>query len=361
MLKKRILISGCLVMVLIFIYVSSNITNTNNEQEVESEVGQEYRLLNNREKVDLIVLKLAHYFPESHPQHIALSQKFAPMVEEGSDWKIRVEVYPNNQLGEEQEYIQGVRNGTIEMCIGRQSLAEIFPKLKITEFPYMFDSYEQVELLLNGKLGNKITEGMDSLGVRSLSWSLNGFRQICTYEKSLISTGNGEKLKLATTFFKPNIETLKTMGFDVFPVSINQTTMVLKQNMVDGHDNPPLMSYYNGWYEKQKNIFITNHVTSLDMYIVSDKFWVTLSKEHQELLKAASTESASYEIELLRKAEKDIFNTLEEQGVKMEYPDLVPYKKAVQPYYLEWMNHDNKLKEIFDELISEKAKIMKNQ
>lgn len=329
-------------------YINSNNQNYTNQQiKIPTDLKDK-----ETKEMDLIILKIAHNFPESHPQHIALVEKFAPMVEEGSNWKIRVEIYPNKQLGGEKEYIQGVRNGTIEMCIGGQVLDEVIPKLKILEFPYLFDDYDQVKRVLNGNVGNQITQGMDLLGIYSLTWSLNGFRQVATYEKRI--QNNQKKLKLATSFDRINIETLKVMGFDVLPVNINETTMFLKQKIVDGHDNQPLLSYYNGWYENQKNIYITNHIINASMYMVSSKFWNELSNEYKELIKKAAKLSSDYEIELLKRTEQDIFDTLENKGVNIEYLEIYPDKKDIQSIYSQWLNNDHDLIDIFNEIQDEK-------
>lgn len=317
--------------------------------------------INNDEQENIIILKIAHYFHESHPQHMALSEKFVPMVEEGSNWKIRVEVYPNNQLVGEKEYIQGVRHGTIEMCIGGEPLDDLLPKMKVIKFPYMFDNYDQAKTLLNGELGVKVTEGIEALGIRSLAWSLNGFRQISisTYEDPLTNNEQQPKLKLATNSSRPNIDTLKIMGFDVVSLGVEDTTMILKQRLADGHDNPPLLSYYNGWYEGQRTITITNHVISPAMYMISTKFWNTLPDEYKKLITKAAKESADYEIELLKKAEKDLFDTLKNKGLDVQYPDLTSYKKAVYPLYKEYTNSSAELENIFKEILEVKTKLKK--
>ncbi|WHH59071.1 TRAP transporter substrate-binding protein [Petroclostridium sp. X23] len=355
MAKKRLLFIFFL-LILISAYLVPNMLAHYKKEEPDLQRVNNITVSSNKEKVDLIILKIAHYFPESHPQHIALVQKFIPLVEEGSNWKIRVEVYPNSQLGGEKEYIQGVRNGTIEMGIGGQSLAELLPGFKVIEFPYLFSSYDEAKRILNSDIGNKATEGLDALGVYSLAWSLNGFRQISTYDKSskeLESQGNN---KIATTFSTENAEALKVIGFDAVPTHVEEMSITLKQKAVDGHDNPPLLSYYNGWYETQKYIFITNHIISPTMYLVGEKFWTSLPEEYKVLIKNASKETADYETELLKDAEKDIFNTLKSKGVEMEYPDIAAYKEEIMPLYDKWASN-NTMRDLLDEIISEKEKL----
>lgn len=62
-----------------------------------------------------VTLKVAHYYAAEHPVHQALVTHFKTVVEKETQQKVKVELYPNNQLGNEQECIEGIQLGTIEM------------------------------------------------------------------------------------------------------------------------------------------------------------------------------------------------------------------------------------------------------
>ncbi|WHH59080.1 TRAP transporter substrate-binding protein [Petroclostridium sp. X23] len=338
---------------LIYVYNVFYDAKKDSTQYKGSKISRQSAVFDDPIPEEMIILKIAHNYPESHPQHLALVEKFIPMVQEQSSWKIRVETYPNNQLIGEKGYIQGVKHGTIEMCIGSQSVEDILPKMSIIKYPYIFDSYEQAMNVLNGEFGNKIIEGMDALGVRCLAWTLNGFRQISISQKDIPNKGYLRKPLLATAFSGINLDTLKAMQFDALSLDVQDTAMALRQNVVDGHDSPPLLSYNNGWYNNQKKIIVTNHIISPTMYLISDKFWRSLSKEHRELIEKAAKESAAYEVKLLRKAEEDIFKALEQKGIEIEYPDITVYKRTVSPLYNEWLNNNDELKKLLNQLINE--------
>lgn len=76
------------------------------------------------------VVKIANYFPPTHPQNIALNEKFKPLLESRTNGAFKVEIYDNNQLGSEKDFINGVSMGTIEMCVAGLLQAEMLPRLK---------------------------------------------------------------------------------------------------------------------------------------------------------------------------------------------------------------------------------------
>ncbi|MEA5053477.1 MAG: twin-arginine translocation signal domain-containing protein, partial [Propionicimonas sp.] len=57
----------------------------------------------------LDTIRVGHYFNEAHPNHIALTEVFKPAIEEGSNGAIKVQVFPNSQLGDEEAMSNGVR------------------------------------------------------------------------------------------------------------------------------------------------------------------------------------------------------------------------------------------------------------
>ncbi|WP_461206222.1 TRAP transporter substrate-binding protein [Clostridium sp. DL1XJH146] len=300
---------------------------------------------------DLIVLKVAHYLPESHPQHTALMNKFVPIIEEESNWKIKVELYPNNKLGKESEYIEGVKKGTIEIGIGSQSLLDEINELNIIKFPYVFENYNEAEQILNNKVSPVIEKELLDIGIRNLGWGLNGFNQISTLRKFRLNS-DGQELKIATQQDQLNIEILQSIGFEPYISNISETKMLLRQKIIDGYEYPLLLNYYNQWYKYQRYLYVTNHTLSADMYMINEEFFQSLSEENKNLIIYALKETAEYEVELLENLEENIYKTLEKEGVNIEYPKLDEYKEKIQPLYNQLLGNDDSLKALFQDIRS---------
>lgn len=61
-----------------------------------------------------LVLTLAHGLSEAHTVHIAMTQ-FAEEVNEKTDGRIQVKIFPNGQLGSENENLEQLQAGVIAM------------------------------------------------------------------------------------------------------------------------------------------------------------------------------------------------------------------------------------------------------
>ncbi|MDD4586472.1 MAG: TRAP transporter substrate-binding protein DctP, partial [Aminobacterium colombiense] len=87
-------------------------------------------------------LKIANYFPADHPANVVLNDIFKANVESKSNGSLKVQIFPNNQLGAEQEFVEGVQLGTIEMALTGNLWENTVDLFKLLQLPYMFNSYE---------------------------------------------------------------------------------------------------------------------------------------------------------------------------------------------------------------------------
>jgi TRAP-type C4-dicarboxylate transport system substrate-binding protein len=301
---------------------------------------------------DIKVIKIAHSFPEYHPQHRAIVQKFAQIVGEESDWKIIVEIFPNDELGNESQYIKGVQNGTIEMCIGGESLIEYVPTLRVMNFPYIFENYDEMRKVLNSNLINDSFKQIEELGMHALAWSFNGVNQISTFEKD-IAIQEDTSLQIATTTSnEDSIEALEEIGFDIYHTDNNSLSSILKQRQVDGHATSMIESFYNGWYDDQTKLFVFNYSFNPTMYIISDEFWNELTYEEKNIIQKAAEETAEYELEILETMEENIYKNLTKMGMNIELLNLNVYKDKIQLLYNGWINGDDDLQEAYNKLIN---------
>lgn len=302
---------------------------------------------NNKE----MTIRFASFFPEDHPQNKAIKEVFIKQVEEKSNGKIKVELYDNNKLGDEKQAIESCKMGTVEMTLAGLLQGESFPKLRLLEYPYLFESYEHaMKTLDNEKVMNKITEGMPESGTRPLAYSINGFRVVSNSKHPINSIDDIKDIKLRMPLNNMFIEAAKAWGFPVVTIPMTELFTALQQKVVDGQENPAITLYTSGWYEVQNHLAITNHIFSPTMYEVSESFWKKLTPEQQQIISDASKASAQYERELFLKQEKEVLKELEGKGVKITYPDLKPFMEKSKSVYDSAYSKNPELKGLVEEI-----------
>lgn len=293
------------------------------------------------EAVEATTIKVANYFAEDHPQNVALREKFKPMVEENSNGTLKVEIYPNSQLGAEQEFYDSVRNGTIEMGIPGMIMQSTVEKLAVPEWPFLFEDYEHVKKVFNGPIGEELTADLESIhGVKALAWSANGFRMFSS-NKTLGTIDDFSGLRLRMPNIPNYIDLGQRLGANVTPLAISEVFTGLEQKVIDGQDNPIATLRASGWYEVQTDVLESNHMFSPNLYIINSNFWNGLTPEQQQVIQEAATASAAHEFALMEDSYATDKEFLEEHGITFTTPN-EEYRQAMieamESMYTEFYN-----------------------
>ncbi len=255
---------------------------------------------NDSPSVDIRVLKIAHQFSEYSPKHLAIIEQFIPLVQEGSRGKIVVEVYPANQLGDEEIIVQGLSCGTIEMAVSGQSLLE----------------EELSDIKMSDELLARVSFFTRDAGYRCLYWSFNGFKQLFLFDSPL---GESEQ-----TFRRLDPHDARVRHYTDLLFSSADLNFSFESDPAEGavgkgalflYEGTLQESMYASFWDSLKAVILSNHQTDIQMYMVSERFWNTLSNPEKELLNSAVRHTELYETELLQRYESDILKDWEENQV----------------------------------------------
>ncbi|WP_246218386.1 TRAP transporter substrate-binding protein [Litoribacterium kuwaitense] len=281
------------------------------------------QLLENAGKANaegITTIKIAHYFSETHPNHIALREKFKPMIEEKTNGKYKVEIYPANELGDEAQFISGARIGTIQIAVAGMWLQSANPKIGAVEWPFLFDSYEQAKYILNGKAGDELSKAYKELGLETIGWAAHGFR-VVSANRPIESMKDFQGFRLRVTNLPMFVSLAEALGTNVQPLALSEVFTALEQGVIDGQENPYVMLKESAMYEVQSHVIETNHVFSPIAYLMNKKFFEGLDAETKEIVMEAAQKSADYEWELLQQAEEEVKDYLTEEGLEVIVPD----------------------------------------
>ena len=85
-------------------------------------------------------IKLGHTMSTAHPRHLALLE-FEKYVEEKTEGKVQIELYPAAVLGSEPDMQESMRMGMLEAFVGGP-FDTISKKLNLFLMPFFFDNQE---------------------------------------------------------------------------------------------------------------------------------------------------------------------------------------------------------------------------
>ncbi|PJG84726.1 TRAP transporter substrate-binding protein [Conservatibacter flavescens] len=266
------------------------------------------------------VIKVGHYNADTHPSNIALQEYFKKTVEEKTAGRYEIRIYPNNQLGGEDQIVNGLRNGTIEMGITGLLLQNVDPVFGVWEWPYLFKDNQEAKKVLESPVAQEIGEKMQNYGIKLLAYGMNGFRVISS-NKKLEKFDDFKGLRLRVPLNSLFVDWAKAMNINPQSMPLSEVFTALEQKVIDGQENPYALIKDSGLYEVQKYIIETNHMFSPGLLQISLKTWNKMSKEDQEIFLEAAKLYQEKEWELAIQAEQDVKKFFAENGKEVIIPN----------------------------------------
>ncbi len=279
-------------------------------------------------------LKLAHYFAETHPQHVAL-QAFASEIKEKSDGEIVVTVFPNAQLGTEEQMVNGTRNGTIEMSLIGNLVQNLDHKMGLFETPFLLRNYEHARDVLNSDIGDKVAEVFENFDMQHLTYSVSGFRVISS-NKKIDKPEDYKGLRLRIPNNQVFVEMGTLLGVNPQTMAFTEVFTALEQGVVDAQENPMGLIKAQGFYEVQKYIIETNHMfTNLNL-IMNKKKYDKLSDTEKQIIAEAAENYNKLSWELVEADNNETKEYFKEYGLEVIEPsdDFIKWNQnAMTPLY----------------------------
>ena len=233
-------------------------------------------------------------------------RKFGELMEQATGGKVKVDVYAADQLtgGNQSEGIQALMNGDpVQISMHSNLIYSAFdPRFNVVSLPYLFDSVETADAVLDGPAGDKLVEILESYGLHCMGMAENGFRQLTNSEHPVRSVEDMKNLKLRVAGSNLLMKCYELWGADATNMNWSETYTALQQGTVDAQENPYAMIDDGKFYEVQKYVSETGHVFSYEILIANKKFMDKLPADLRKVVvdaahKAIMTQRASLEKE----------------------------------------------------------------
>jgi tripartite ATP-independent transporter DctP family solute receptor len=279
------------------------------------------------------IIKMGHAQVTNHPVHEAMVF-LAKSLEEKSGGRIKVKVYPNQQLGTERELLELLQIGSVGMTkVSAASLEAFSPEISVLGLPFLFRDDNHINAVLNGEIGKQILLSSEKYWLRGLCFYDAGKRSFYSKTKPIETPADLAGLKIRVQESKMAINMIRGMGGSPTPVSYGELYTALQQGIVDAAENNPPSFYNSRHYEVCKFYSIDEHTAIPDVVLVSTKVWENLSAEEQKWLQEAADESAIFQAELWKASVEESMREVEKAGVVISYPDRQPFMNAVESVY----------------------------
>jgi tripartite ATP-independent transporter DctP family solute receptor len=276
-----------------------------------------------------VTLKLGHGLDTAHPVHKAMVF-MAEKVREKSGGRMRVEIFPNEQLGNEKECLEALQLGYLAMTKTSSAPMEGFvPQMRVFGIPYLFRDAEHFWKVCNGPIGRKLLRAGESKRLRGLCYYDAGARSFYAH-KEIDKPSDLAGLKIRVQNSIMSMKMVQAMGGSPTPVPWGELYTALDQGVVDGAENNAPSFRTSRHYEVCEYYSLDEHTRLPDILMISTRVWSRLTPEQQRILQEAADESVTYQRKIWAEAEEQDLKIVQEGGAKVIRPDLGPFRESVQ-------------------------------
>jgi len=291
-----------------------------------------------RERDKIKTIRLAHGLDVTHPVHKAM-EFMSKRVDEISESKLNVKIYPNQQLGTERQCVELLQVGSIDMTKVSAAVLEGFlPVFKVLGLPYIFRDIDHAHKVYDGEIGQEILMKGEKAWLRGVCFYDAGARSFYSKDKPILTPDDLNGLKIRVMSSNTAVNMIKALGGSPTPISWGELYTALQGGVVDAAENNPPSFNISHHYEICKYYSLDEHTYIPDVLLISTRTWGKLNYEEKEWLQTAVNESVLFQREIWKESEKESFEIVQNAGVEIFYPDKTLFSEKVKPMYDNYRN-----------------------
>jgi tripartite ATP-independent transporter DctP family solute receptor len=260
-------------------------------------------------------IRMSHTLPATDPVGLG-AERFKEIVEKMTHGTVKVAIFPNNQLGGENQVLQQEKQGSIQMAVtGAGTVGNLVPDISVLDAPYIWKDWETEKKVLSGPVFQhfqKELEATQGLKLLSATWFYG--RRNLTCNKPVRKPEDAEGLKIRTPPAPVNLLSAEVLGGKGTPMDFPQVYLALKTGTIDCEENPLPTILSGKLYEVQKYIMVTHHIQQSQIVTMNLASWSRLSHDQQQAVQTAADEAGAYATDLGLKAEETDLQKM--QGMK---------------------------------------------
>jgi TRAP-type C4-dicarboxylate transport system substrate-binding protein len=286
-------------------------------------------------------------------------------VKKASKGKLKVKTYLGGQLGGELEILQKIRRGNIQGGgLTSAALASVLPELDVLELPYLFESYEEADFVLDNYLFDIFEKLFLEKDLILVTWAENGWRNIGHKDKAILKPADllGEKMRSQES--KVHLAFWQALKASPQAISTAETLPALQTGVVKGFDNTPLFTLAAEWHTAIKHFSVTEHIYQPAAIVYSSRFWKKTSDSDKKILLDKGRDLAPESRTSVRALGGELISVLKGSGItvyELTVTQKTAFKNVLRPLHREMVKSIGGNAQMIYDLIQKAKKEFKSK
>ena len=248
-------------------------------------------------------IQFSHVVANSTPKGKA-ADLMAKLINERLAGRVKMEVYPNSQLYNDNKVMEAMRLASgktgIMAAPSLSKFVKFSKQLQAFDLPFLFYSLDDVHKLVDSPLIGELTGSLEKRGLKAIGFWDNGMKvfSIAGDKPLLLAPDDfkGKKFRIQTS--NVHAAMIESLGGTPQKLPFKEVYTALAQGVVDGQENSWSNIYSKKFYEVQDYITVSNHSYLGYLLVVSADFWnglpTDIRDELEAIVKEVNTEARQY-------------------------------------------------------------------
>jgi len=262
-------------------------------------------------------LVASHVLGPTHPYQPGF-ELMAKIVKEKTNGRITIEIHHSASLAEEEQAIEALQMGTIDITtVSAAPLTGFVKEYMACDLPFIFATPQEAFAFYDGEIGDTLFKLTEPIGLVGLAWWENGFRNFTTKDKAIRTPEDMKGLKMRTMNSPVHMASIRALGGNAVPIPFGELYSALQQRVVDGQENPVANIHAMKFHEVQKYVMLSRHFHDPSPLFISQKTWDKLNNEDKKIIQEAAIKARDHMRQVGIDQEKGLIDEIRKSGTEV--------------------------------------------
>ncbi len=285
-----------------------------------------------------VTMRIGSDVPIDAP-HSVSAVKLKENVERLTGGRIKVEIFPNSQLGDSTAMTTSVKSGTLDAVMTAASnLALAVPAADVFNLPFLFRDGLHALRAANGAMGDALKPRLEAaFNCEVIGFATDGSRNLWDNKRPIRRPEDMQGLKMrGVAASKILRDTYLAFGAIPTPLAFPETYTGLQTGVIDGGDMPPLDMLAFKLYQVTKYLTLSRQTSPAVIFIVSKKFMDRLTPADRQIVRDSGKSASDEHVKVVLAREEAAVGELKDKGMQVfELDNRDAFVAKVQPVLAE--------------------------
>ncbi len=288
---------------------------------------------------ELIVIKFPHVVAPGTPKGQAAA-RFEELVEARFPGRVDVEVYPSAQLMNDDDSIEALAFGEIQMiAVALSKFDRLTQGFQVFDLPFLFPDIAAVERFQQSPSGRELLTSLIDSGFLGLAFWHNGMKHFGA-DRPLRVPEDAKGLRFRIMESDVLQAQMEAIGGNPQKMAFGEVYQALQTGAIDAQENTWSNIYSSKFHEVQPYFMVTNHGYVGYLVAVNPQFWGSLPDDIRTGLEEAMAEVSEWgnaqSVTINRESRNKLVESARTEIIELSDEELAIWQAAVQSVWDEF-------------------------